>query len=246
MGLLGRLMCKNMHAAHVGFFCSSSSISLFYEGFILMSDQSIKQRIKTYFVAGLLVVVPIGLTIRVVQTVIGWMDSLLFRALPPSLQPDRLLGFHIPGLGLVTSLFLIFMVGIFAANVMGRFFVGLFERFMYKIPLVKSIYLLFKQMTDTTLGRDRKGFRQVVLLEYPRRGIWSIGFVTGVTHGEIQRITEKKMVNVFVPTTPNPTSGFYLLVAEDDMVHLRMTVDEAFKLVISGGMVTPPDRGGGG
>jgi uncharacterized membrane protein len=207
-----------------------------------MSDNLLRQKIKTYFVAGLLVVVPIGLTLGVVQTVVGWMDSLLFRVVPPSLQPDRLLGFHIPGLGLLISLLLILLVGVFAANVMGRFFVNLFERFMFKIPLVKSIYLLFKQMADTTLGRERKGFRQVVLLEYPRRGIWSVGFVTGVTQGEIQRLTEKKMVNVFVPTTPNPTSGFYLLVAEDEMIHLRMTVDEAFKLIISGGMVTPPDR----
>jgi uncharacterized membrane protein len=207
-----------------------------------MSDFSLKQKIKTYFVTGLLVVIPIGLTLGVVQTVIGWVDRLLYRVLPPSLQPERLLGFQVPGLGFVVSLLLIFLVGVFAANVMGRFFVGLFERFMYKIPLVKSIYILFKQMTDTTFGKDRKGFRQVVLIEYPRRGIWSIGFVTGVTQGEIQRTTEKKLLNVFVPTTPNPTSGFYLLIAEDDMVRLQMTVDEAFKLIISGGMVTPPDR----
>lgn len=207
-----------------------------------MPGNLIKQKIKTNFMAGLLVVVPIGLTVGVVQTVVGWIDSLLFRALPPDLQPDRLLGFHIPGLGLVAGLLLIFLVGVFAANVMGRFFVSLFERLMYKIPLVKSIYILFKQMTDTTLGRDRKGFRQVVLFEYPRRGIWTIGFVTGITQGEIQRLTENRMVNVFVPTTPNPTSGFYLLLPEDDMVPLQMTVDEAFKLIISGGMVTPPDR----
>jgi uncharacterized membrane protein len=97
-------------------------------------------------------------------------------------------------------------------------------------------------VAQTTFGRDRKGFRQVVLIEYPRRGIWTIGFVTGVTLGELQRLTDQKMVNVFIPTTPNPTSGFYLLVPEQEMIRLGMTVDEAFKLIISGGMVTPPDR----
>ena len=202
----------------------------------------LKQKLKTYFATGLLVVGPIGLTVVVVQGVISWMDTLLYQVLPPALQPDRLLGYRIPGLGIVASLLLILLVGVLTANVMGRFLVALFERFMNRIPLIKSIYTLFKQVAQTTFGRDRKGFRQVVLIEYPRQGIWTIGFVTGLTEGEIQRLTDQKMVNVFVPTTPNPTSGFYLLVPEQEMIRLGMTVDEAFKLIISGGMVTPPDR----
>jgi uncharacterized membrane protein len=137
---------------------------------------------------------------------------------------------------------LILLVGIIAANVMGRYFVGLFERLLYRIPLIKSIYTLFKQVADTPIGTERKGFRKVVLIEYPRRGLWAIGFVTGITKGEVQRITEKKVINIFLPTTPNPTSGFYILVPEEEIVQLSMTVDEAFKLIISGGMVTPPDK----
>jgi uncharacterized membrane protein len=203
----------------------------------------LKQKLKTYFATGLLVVGPIGLTVVVVRSVINWMDTLLYQVLPPALHPDRLLGYKIPGLGIVASFLLILLVGVLTANVIGRFLVALFERFMHRIPLIKSIYTLFKQMAQTTFGRDRKGFRQVVLIEYPRRSIWTIGFVTGGTVGEIQRISDQKMVNVFIPTTPNPTSGFYLLVPEQDMVPLGMTVDEAFKLIISGGMVTPPDRG---
>ena len=202
----------------------------------------LKKKLKTYFIAGLLVVGPMGLTIIVVQRGVGWLDGLLYNALPPALLPDSLIGHRIPGLGFLVGLLLILLVGIIAANVMGRFFVNLFERLLYRIPLVKSIYTLFKQVADTTIGRERKGFRKVVLIEYPRRGLWAIGFVTGITEGEVQRITEKKVINVFLPTTPNPTSGFYILVPEEEIVQLSMTVDEAFKLIISGGMVTPADK----
>jgi len=203
----------------------------------------LKQKLKTYFATGLLVVGPIGLTVVVVRGVINWMDTLFYQVLPPALQPDRLLGYKIPGLGIVASLLLILLVGVLTANVIGRFLVALVERIMNRIPLIKSIYTLFKQVAQTTFGRDRKGFRRVVLIEYPRRGMWTIGFVTGTTVGEIQRVTAQKMVNVFIPTTPNPTSGFYIMVPEQEMIPLGMTVDEAFKLIISGGMVTPPDRG---
>ena len=202
----------------------------------------LKQKLKTYFATGLLVVGPIGLTVVVVRGVISWMDTLFYQVLPPALQPDRLLGYKIPGLGIVASLLLILLVGVLTANVIGRFLVALVERIMNRIPLIKSIYTLFKQVAHTTFGRDRKGFRQVVLIEYPRRSLWTIGFVTGATVGEIQRVTDQKTVNVFIPTTPNPTSGFYILVPEQEMIPLGMTVDEAFKLIISGGMVTPPDR----
>jgi uncharacterized membrane protein len=116
------------------------------------------------------------------------------------------------------------------------------ERVMGRIPLVKGIYGLFKQVADTVLNTDRQGFRKVVLIEYPRRGIWSVGFVTGVSQGEVQAMTDRHMLNVFVPTTPNPTSGYYILVPEEDAREMDMNVEEAFKLIISGGMVTPPDR----
>ena len=130
----------------------------------------LKQKLKTYFATGLLVVGPIGLTVVVVRGVISWMDTLFYQVLPPALQPDRLLGYKIPGLGIVASLLLILLVGVLTANVIGRFLVALVERIMNRIPLIKSIYTLFKQVAHTTFGRDRKGFRQVVLIEYPRRG----------------------------------------------------------------------------
>ncbi|MBU0676025.1 MAG: DUF502 domain-containing protein [Proteobacteria bacterium] len=201
-----------------------------------------KKLLKTYFVTGLLVAGPIGLTLMVVHAVVSRVDILFYRFIPLALQPERLFGFKIPGLGVIISILLIILTGMLTANVLGRFAVGLFERLMYRIPLIKSIYTLFKQVADTTFGQDKKGFRRVVLIEYPRKGIWAIGFVTGVTQGEIQRITEKKVVNIFLPTTPNPTSGFYIMVPEDEMIALDMTTDEAFKLIISGGMVVPLEK----
>ncbi len=201
-----------------------------------------KKKLKAYFLTGLLVLGPIGLTLVVVQWIVGSMDALLVRALPEQFHPDRFLGFPLPGLGLIVTLLLILLVGVLTANFFGRALLRFWEGLMFRIPLVKGIYTLFKQVADTMLGSDRQGFRRPVLIEYPRRGIWSVGFLTGVTEGEIQSITARRVLNVFVPTTPNPTSGFYILVPEEDTVPLSMSVEEAFKLIISGGMVTPPDR----
>lgn len=216
-----------------------------------MAQRAVIQRflqlkLKTYFFAGLLVVGPIALTFMVVQWIVTGLDSFLAGLLPTALHPDRLLGFYLPGLGLIAGVLIILLAGILAANYLGNKLFVYSERLMYRIPLVRIIYTLFRQVADSTLGKERKGFRQVVLLEYPRAGIWSIGFVTGITEGEVQLLTSKRVVNVFVPTTPNPTSGFYLLVPEEDTIPLAMTVDEAFKLVISGGMVTPKGKKGAG
>jgi len=202
----------------------------------------LRMKFKTYFLAGLLVVGPIGLTFALVQWIVNQLDRLLMTLIPATYHPDKLIGFHIPGLGLVCSALLILLVGMLAANYLGAKLVGYSEQMMYKIPLVKSIYTLFKQVADTTFGKERKGFRKVVLIEYPRRDIWAIGFVTGETGAEIQAQIKKPLINVFVPTTPNPTSGFYILVPQEDTITLAMSVEEAFKLVVSGGMVPPQGK----
>jgi uncharacterized membrane protein len=202
----------------------------------------IRKKLKRSFLAGLLVVVPLGMTIVVVRWIIGLMDSLLMRFLPERFWPEVVFGFAVPGIGLVATLLLILLAGMLATNYFGRSVLGFSERIMGQIPLVKGIYGLFKQVADTVLSTDRQGFRKVVLIEYPRRGIWSVGFVTGVSQGEVQTLTARRMINVFVPTTPNPTSGYYILVPEEDALVLNMTTEEAFKLIISGGMVTPPER----
>jgi uncharacterized membrane protein len=202
----------------------------------------LRKKLKRYFFAGLLVVVPLGLTVLIVHWIINLMDNLLARVLPVQLQPEQLFGFSVPGLGLVATALLILFIGVLATNYFGRRLLALSEQVVYRIPLVKGLYTLFKQVADTVLSSDRQGFRKVVLIEYPRQGIWSVGFVTGMSEGELQRITTRRVINVFVPTTPNPTSGYYILVPEEDAVVLSMTVEEAFKLIVSGGMVSPPDR----
>jgi uncharacterized membrane protein len=202
----------------------------------------IRKKLKRSFLAGLLVLVPLGMTIVVVRWIIGLMDGLLMRFLPERFWPEAVFGFPVPGLGVVATLLLILLVGMLATNYFGRSVLGFSERVMGQIPLVKGIYGLFKQVADTVLNSERQGFRKVVLIEYPRRGIWSVGFVTGVSQGEVQSLTDRRMINVFVPTTPNPTSGYYILVPEEDARVLNMTTEEAFKLIISGGMVSPPER----
>jgi len=202
----------------------------------------IRHKLKNYFFTGLLLVVPVALTFLVVRWLVNLMDSMLISVLPGALHPDLRFGLSIPGVGLVATLLLILAIGMLAANIFGRSLVNFSERMVDRIPVVKGIYMLFKQVSDTVFNRDRGAFRQVVLIEYPRKGIWAVAFVTGVSSGEVQNVTAKKLVNIFVPTTPNPTSGFYILVPEEDIIPLTMTVEEAFKLVISGGMVTPPIR----
>ncbi len=204
----------------------------------------IKTKLQRYFLAGLVAVVPIGLTALVVRWTVGFMDQLLLRLIPERYWPESLFGFALPGVGVLATLLLILLAGMLVTNYFGHSLLRLSDWVMRRIPLVSGIYNLFKQVADTVLAADRQGFRKVVLVEYPRRGIWSVGFVTGVSQGEVQRLTEQRMINVFMPTTPNPTSGYYILVPEADAKELNMTVDEAFKLIISGGMVAPPERPG--
>lgn len=201
-----------------------------------------RRRLKRYLLTGLLVVVPVTLTLLVVRWIVSFMDGLLASVLPETMRPDAWFGIPLPGVGLLATFLLILLVGVLTTNIFGRSLVTFSERVVDRVPLVKGIYMLFKQVSDTVFNRDRGAFRKVVLIEYPRRGIWAVAFVTGISEGEVQEVTEKRLVNIFVPTTPNPTSGFYILIPHDEMIELKMTVEEAFKLVISGGMVTPQLR----
>ncbi len=203
---------------------------------------SLGKRLKKYFLTGLVVLGPLGLTVLVVQWIVSAMDSAILGLLPTALHPTSLVGQHIPGLGVVGTLMLVMMVGMLASNIFGRTIVTYSEWVFSHTPGIKGVYNLFKQMTDTLFSKEKSGFRKVVLIEYPRRGIWTVAFLSGPTRGELQRLMQHPMLNVFVPTTPNPTSGFFLLVPAEDVVELKMTVDEALKMVVSVGMVVPPDR----
>ena len=200
-----------------------------------------KNRIKNYFITGLLATIPIGVTIYILRVVIGMMDNIL-KILPSKFHPDTYLPFHIPGLGSIATVVLIFIIGVLTQSFLGRKVVSIGEWILSKIPLVRNIYIAIKQLTGAIFVQNSKEFKRVVMVEYPRKELWVIGFVTGITEGEVQTKTKKRVVNVFVPTTPNPTSGFYLLVPEKDIISLDMTVEDAFKLVVSGGIVSPPEK----
>jgi uncharacterized membrane protein len=200
--------------------------------------KKIKDKIRNYFIAGLLTVVPLSITVYVVMLLLTHADR-VFNLIPTRYNPKNYIPFPLPGLGIVLVLLLIFFTGLLVKNYLGGRIVEFGERIVYQIPLVRPLYSAVKQLLVAIFSESYKGFKKVVLIEYPRRGIYALGFVTGVASGEVQDLTKERVINVFLPTTPNPTSGFYLLIPEKDVVPLKMTVEDAFKLIISGGLVTP-------
>jgi len=197
--------------------------------------------LRNYFLTGLLVIVPISVTCYVIWILIKAVDSIL-KFIPAKYLPETYLNIPIPGLGLILVVIIVFAVGLLTRNFIGRKMIHLGEKIVERIPLASILYVGVKQLMEALILQKTKAFQKAALIEYPRRGIYAIAFITGETRGEIQRSTEKKMVNVFVPTTPNPTSGFYILIPEDEMKILDMSVEEAFKLIVSGGIVSPPDE----
>ncbi|MGB8275363.1 MAG: DUF502 domain-containing protein [Alphaproteobacteria bacterium] len=202
----------------------------------------IATRLRNYLLAGILVTAPIGITVYLVWQFVSIVDGWVTPLIPPRYNPQTYLPFEIPGFGLVVALLSLILVGALTANFAGRLFIHMSDRVMVRMPFVRGVYGAVKQIVETVFTNQSKAFRQVVLVEYPRPGLWAVAFITGVTEGEIQEITEDQMVNVFLPTTPNPTSGFLLFVPRRDLIVLNMSVEEGIKMVISGGIVTPPDR----
>lgn len=195
--------------------------------------------LRKYFIAGLLVWIPLGVTVLVIKLLVDIMDrTLLF--LPPQWRPDALIGFHIPGLGVVLSVAIVVGTGVVVANLLGRRLVAIWESILSRIPLVRTIYNGVKQMVETIFSTGGQSFRKVLLIEYPRRGIWSLALQTGGNLGEVQAKTgEEDVVAVFLPTTPNPTSGFVLMVPRKDVIELDMSVDDGLKMIISMGTAVP-------
>jgi len=200
---------------------------------------SLSARLRAYFLAGVIVTAPIGITALLIWQFITFLDSQVGSLIPDRYNPESYLPFSVPGLGLLITIAFLTLVGFLAAGLAGRTLVRIGERLLSRMPIVRSVYSTLKQIFETVLAQSSRSFREVVLIEYPRRGIGAIGFVTGPTRGEVQVRSEEELVNVFLPTTPNPTSGFLLFVPKRDLVHLDMTIEEGIKLVISGGIVTP-------
>lgn len=193
---------------------------------------------RSYLVTGILVWIPILITVFVLRIILNMGDS-VFLLLPSMYRPEVILGFRIPGLGLLASFIIIFVTGVLTANVLGKWIVGRWEAMLSRIPLIRSIYNGVKQSLQV-LFTTNKAFQEVVLVEYPRKECWSLGFVTN--HSDADDAFGKTMVTVFVPTAPNPTSGFTLIVPEDEVKYLNMSIDDAVKFVISVGSVSEIDK----
>jgi uncharacterized membrane protein len=195
--------------------------------------------LRRYFVAGLLVWIPLGITLWVLKIIVGLMDETLL-LLPTAWQTEALIGFHVPGLGIILTLAIILFTGALAANFFGRKLLAFGDNILTRIPIVRSIYGGVKQISDTLFSPEGKAFRRAVLVRYPHQGAWTVALVTGTPQNEVAGILGREQISVFVPTTPNITAGFFLIVPRSETIELDMTVDAALKYIISMGVAEPP------
>ena len=193
---------------------------------------------RKYFVTGLLILVPLAITIWVLNLIISTMDQSLL-LLPERWRPEAVVGFNIPGLGTILTLLVIFLTGLATRNFIGKRIVWAWESLLIRIPVVRSIYSSVKQVSDTLFSSSGNAFRKALLVQYPREGCWTIGFLTGVPGGDVRNHLQGDYVSLYIPTTPNPTSGFFLMVPRADTIELEMNVDEALKYIVSMGVVSP-------
>ena len=204
------------------------------------------KRLRRYLVAGILVWAPLAVTFLLLRVAVNLMDRTL-RIIPEQYRPEELLGFHIPGLGIILTLVVLLLTGMLAANFVGRYVVGGWESLLDRIPVVRSIYSAAKNFAEIVFSDSEHSFKRVLMIEYPRPGLYSLAFQTSSELGEVQGRTGEEVVCCFVPTTPNPTSGYVIIVPKKDVVVLDMEVDEALKMIISLGVVVPrwrKDRSG--
>jgi uncharacterized membrane protein len=203
-----------------------------------LTGEVIQRIVRRYLMAGLLVWVPILVTVLVVRFILDLMDQTLL-LLPAAVRPEALFGFHIPGLGLVLAVLLLIFTGMLVSNIIGRSLVGLWEDLLNRIPFVRALYSGVKSFSTTILSNQGNSFKKVMLIEYPRKGIWSIGFQTAGDVPLISAHTGEPQVCVFIPTTPNPTSGFIMMVPRSQAIELDMSVDAAMKMIVTLGVVVP-------
>ncbi len=196
---------------------------------------------KKYFITGLLIWVPLAMTVWVLSLIVRTMDQSLL-LLPNAIRPETLLGFYIPGIGAILTLLVVFLTGLITANIIGQRLVRFWESALARIPVVKSVYYSIKQVSDTLFSSSGEAFRKALLVQYPRPGSWTIAFMTGQPGGDVLQHLKGDFVSVYVPTTPNPTSGFFLMMPREDVIELSMSVDDALKYIISMGVVAPPQR----
>lgn len=200
------------------------------------------ERIRSYFVTGVFVTAPIAITLYIAFAFFTFIDTQATRLFPELSSIVVFEGITVPGLGVVAAFLAFVVIGWFASNILGRFFIRIGEYILDRIPVIRNLYATIKQIFETIATSQSQAFREVVMIEYPRKGVWSIGFVTGSSKGEVQERVSEDTINVFLPTTPNPTSGFLLFVARKEAKFLDMSVEEGIKLVVSAGIITPPHK----
>lgn len=201
-------------------------------------------KLRRYFLTGFVITAPLAITLYMIWTLVEWVDSWIIPYVPVAYNPDNYLPFHVPGAGFLIALIGITIVGFLTANIIGKSIVSFGERMLAKMPVVRNLYNGLKQIFQTVLSDKNESFQQVGLLEYPRKGLWAIVFIATDTKGEVNDVLKKEgheTLSIFLPTTPNPTSGFLLFVPKKDVIILDQSVENAAKLVISAGLVTPEE-----
>ncbi|MEM9580625.1 MAG: DUF502 domain-containing protein [Pseudomonadota bacterium] len=201
-------------------------------------------RSRANFLTGLVVIAPVGLTIWLIWSVVGWIDGFVLPLVPYNFQPERYIGINLRGVGVVIFLLFTVLVGWVAKGLIGRSLIRFAESLVERMPVVRSIYSGVKQIAETVFAQSERSFEKACLIEYPRKGIWAIGFISTTAKGEVaeRAATSEGLMSIFVPTTPNPTSGFLLFFPKEDVIELDMSVEEAAKLVISAGLVYPNSK----
>ncbi|WP_196258349.1 DUF502 domain-containing protein [Pelagibacterium limicola] len=202
---------------------------------------SLGRRLVNYFFAGLVLTGPIAITLYLAWTVIGWIDAAIVPLIPRQLNPDQYLPFSVPGIGLIAAFAAITLIGFVAANFIGRRLFAFGERLVGRVPVLSSVYNALKQIFDTLITQRGTSFKNVGLIEYPRKGVWAVVLIASEARGEVaQRLSGEDHIGVFMPTTPNPTTGFLMFLPRSEVIVLDMSVEEGAKLIISAGLVTPP------
>ncbi|MGR3623076.1 DUF502 domain-containing protein [Pseudophaeobacter sp.] len=198
-------------------------------------------RLRSSFFTGIVVIAPVGLTIWLLWTVMGWVDSVVLPLVPHTITPEQYIGINLRGVGLIFFFLFTIVIGWIAKGIIGRSLIGFAENLVQRMPVVRTIYSGIKQISETVFAQSERSFEKACLIQYPRRGIWAIGFISTTAKGEVSERTETTgaLMSVFLPTTPNPTSGFLLFVPKEDVIELEMSVEDAAKLVISAGLVYP-------
>jgi uncharacterized membrane protein len=197
--------------------------------------------IRRWLLAGLLVLVPLTITLAVLNWIVGTLDQTLL-ILPEAWHPDKLLGFHLPGFGVLLTFGIVLLMGALTSNFLGNKLVLMGNAVLRRIPIVRSIYSSVKQVSDTLFSENGNAFRQALLVQWPREGVWTIGFLTGLPGGDVANHLSGDYVSVYIPTTPNPTGGYFVMLKRSECVELKMSVDEALTYVISMGVVVPAAR----